>query len=98
MARRVDDDDIETSLVTWEFTKEEQLQASLLTDLQVKHLITMRTKLAGQKIQQEFNTDNPVKLAQDVAWIDGRIRLITELLVEHREAEAELAALAQDSK
>lgn len=70
----------DSSFISWKFTEEEELSASILSDLQVKRIQTELCNLAESKLNLKLNPTNINEFIQDEAFISGEIAMLRNLL------------------
>lgn len=92
MAKRIDQALLD-SYDMWEFTEEERTAASLLSELQLQKLITLRAIVAKRKLALVFDVENAASLNRDSAWLQAQHELLTELISDHVVALAKVATI-----
>lgn len=71
---------------SWELDSQEKLQASMLTDLQTKHIQNLICVAALEKSSLTFDPQNPLQFTQKEAELQGQIGILEYLLVVSTEA------------
>ena len=70
----------ETTFISWNLTEEELLSAQVLNDLQTKLLQSKLCFLAEEKLNIVFDPNDPKDFAQQIAYKQGQIVILRELL------------------
>ena len=79
------------SFTSWELTKEELLSGTILTVLQKQVLQNRLNEAAETKLNLVYDTLDPIKFAQNEAYLKGKIEFIRYLLDASEAAEEEAA-------
>ena len=74
----------------WELTEEEQLNGQILTISQSQVLQNELANVADQKLNLTFDPLNPVKFAQEEAFLSGQMSVLRLLLDRSKPSEEEL--------
>lgn len=77
---------IPTALTKYELTEQEELQGSILTELQRCKLQNLKADIAQNRLNLEFDVTNTLKFAQDEALLKGQLQIIDLLMYAHEEA------------
>jgi hypothetical protein len=65
---------------SYAMSAEEELQAQLLTQLQVAFIQNLLAKAARDKLDIVFNPEKPLQFAQQEAYAAGQIQILRHLL------------------
>ena len=79
---------IPNTFSSYSFTPEEEIQARLLSTLQKQNIQNQISMVATNVLNLEYDVQNPLKFAQDEAFLKGQIQVLTYLLDSSDSAES----------
>ncbi len=78
---------------TWELSDEDEIQGSILSDLNIMVLQNMIATFAESKLAIKYNPMEPLIYAQEEAEITGQIGILQHLLVINENARERMRAI-----
>jgi len=78
----------------YELSRREVLAGSILTADQVALLQNELSQIAESRLNMDFDPTNPLKFAQDEAFLKGQMSIIRVMLLRSSESEQQLRNLA----
>ena len=76
----------------------EAASADILTETQLARFTTIRAEIAEQKLALDFDPTNPIKFAQDEAFLKGQMSILDLQLESHNVAIAKLTQQSQSKE
>jgi hypothetical protein len=85
---------IPNSFTSYEFSDREILEGSVLSALQIAVLQNELANIATNKLNLDYDPRNPLKFAQDEAFLKGQMSIINVMLLRSSDSEITLQKLA----
>jgi hypothetical protein len=86
---------LSNSFSSYELSKRELLAGSILTGDQISVLQNELSQIAESRLNLDFTPDNPLKFAQDEAFLKGQMSIIRVMLLRSQESEQQLRNLIE---
>lgn len=86
------------TFATYKLTKRETLSGSILSHDQKAVLQNELASIAENKINLDYDPRNPIKFAQDEAFLKGQMSIIRVMLLRSDESEIQVRSLAENSQ
>lgn len=89
---------VQGTFTHYELTKKEILAGSILTTDQKYLLQNELAQIAENKLNLDYDHTNPVKFAQDEAFLKGQMSIIRVMLLRSDESEIQLRSTSNPSE
>jgi hypothetical protein len=86
---------LSNSFSSYELSQRELLAGSVLNGDQISVLQNELSQIAESRLNLDFTPDNPLKFAQDEAFLKGQMSIIRVMLLRSQESEQQLRNLTE---